>query len=308
MTTPPAATFILLSYNQQDTVVAAVQSVLDQDCDPIEILISDDASTDDSFARIKETVDAYSGPHHVTARCNPQNIGVNRHLDLAMELATSDLTIWAAGDDINMHNRGRSVIDAHRKTGALLIFSDARTVTERGVQGSQAYRRATLYHPHTLLDVARSFSLYLGATAAWHKDLFRKYGGLPKERAHEDLILGFRAALEDRFHYIEEELIVYREHGGVSSHLSRHGSKMENRARRCAILNGQYTVLNQRFADAQTFGFPPEAPIVREIVRLRDRMAMRLSYYEGGCMQYARQPLQLANALISEWLRDLRKS
>lgn len=302
----PAASFIMLCYRQPDTVAAAVRSMLEQECEPIEIIVSDDASPDDTFARVEEAVRGYDGPHTVTVRRNPQNMGVNKHLEVAMTLAQSDLMVWTAGDDINAPDRVQTILDVHRETGAMLIFSDAETITPQGTPGTNAYRNALFYRRHTLAEAAGSFALYLGATVAWHKDLYRKYGGFPRERAHEDLILGFRAALEDSVHHIPRNLVTYREDAGVSSILSGKTSTMVNRERRRAILQGQLTVLQQRLKDAGTFGLPDDHPVCRILSRQIQRQAMRLSYYDGNRLSHARAPLRLASSLLSEWLRDVR--
>ena len=307
MTDQPAASFILVSYNQQDTVAEAAHAVLAQDCSPLQIILSDDASTDRTFEILQEVAASYTGPHRVQARQNPQNLGVNLHMSRAIELAECDFLIWSAGDDVSVPHRARAILDAYQKTRAKLIFSDAPTQRPDGSPGTQAYRKALFYRSDfTLEQAATSFALFLGAAVGWHKDLFYKYGGFPPERAHEDLILGFRAALENSTHYIPEKLVTYREDIGVSSHLSGKTSTLENRARRTAILKGQYTVLQQRLVDAQTFGLARDHPISQTVHVLRDWTVMRLSYYDGNRAIHTRQPIRLAHALLSEWLRDFR--
>lgn len=307
MTDQLAACFILVSYNQQDTVAEAAQAVLNQDCAPLQIILSDDASTDRTFDILKELADSYRGPHHVIARQNRQNMGVNNHMSQAIELAQSDFLIWSAGDDVSAPHRARTILNAYNQTGAKLIYSDAHTRRPDASPGSESYRKALFYNSRFTLDQAAvSFSLFLGAAVGWHKDLFSEYGGFPPQRAHEDLILGFRAALEDSLHYIPEKLVTYREDVGVSSLLSNHAKNLDNKTRRRAVLTGQRTVLEQRLKDAKTFGLVGDHPVCKAISRLRDRIAMRLTYYEGGRTSYISQPIVLAHSLLSEWLRDIR--
>ncbi len=303
----PSASFILVSYNQQDSVAESARAVLAQDCLPLQIILSDDASTDKTFEILQEVAASYNGPHSVQVRQNPQNLGVNEHMSRAIQLTECDFLIWSAGDDVSVPHRARTILDAYQKTQAKLIFSDAQTQRLDGSPGTQTYRKALFYRSDfTIEQAATSFALFLGAAVGWHKDLFYKYGGFPPELAHEDLILGFRAALENSIHYIPENLVTYREDVGVSSHLSSKTSILENRARRTAILKGQHTVLQQRLTDAQTFGLASDHPICQTLYALRDWAAMRLSYYEGNKIIHARQPLRLAHALLSEWLRDFR--
>lgn len=302
-----AATFILVSYNQEGTVEASARAVLAQEGDPLQIILSDDCSTDQTYNILQKLAAEYQGPHEVTVRQNARNLGVNEHVRHAIKEAQCDFLLWSAGDDVSLPQRARVTLDAYALHGSKLIYSDAQTRRPDGSPGTNAYRKALFYRDEfTVLEAATSFSLYLGAAVSWHKDLFYKYGGLPKERAHEDLILGFRAILEGSLHYVPQELIIYQEDAGVGSELSQSNGLLENRTRRQAVLKGKLTVLEQRLKDVDTFGISKDHPITSRIARMRDRMAMRLCYYEGGLGARAGHPLRLIHALGSEWLRDIR--
>ena len=297
------ASLILLTYNQQDSVTAAIKAVLAQQCAPIEIILSDDASPDGTFKILQDLAAGYTGPHHVIARRNPVNLGINAHLECLVDCARSDLLIWAAGDDISTSDRAQKVMNAHAKTGAKLIFSDADTRMQDGGEGHALYKKATFYKAFDLTEVAASFSLFLGATAATHKSLFKRYGPLPAARAHEDLILGFRAAMENSIHHIPEPLVSYQEEEGVTG---THAAQQD----RQVILQGQWTVLQQRLKDARTFGLAQTDPVMQVLINQSRWFAMRQRYYAPRftlSVVDLRHPLQLVHAFVSEWLRA-RKS
>jgi hypothetical protein len=297
------ASLILLTYNQQSSVAAAIKAALAQECVPIEIILSDDASADGTFEILQNFAKTYTGPHHVIARRNAINLGINPHLEYLVDCAESDLIIWAAGDDISTPDRAQKVIDAHSQTGAKLFFSDAETCTKDGGEGQAVYKKALFYRAFNLKEAAISFSLFLGATAATHKSLFKAYGPLPNAHAHEDLILGFRAAMEDSIHHIPEPLVRYQEDEGVT------GTQSGSRSRP-GILQGQLAVLQQRLKDARTFGLAQTDPVVQKITAKLGFLAMRQRYYAPGfalSFKDLGHPLKLTHALLSEWLRD-RKS
>ncbi|MBS9718076.1 glycosyltransferase [Pseudohalocynthiibacter aestuariivivens] len=54
-------TCLLLSYEQAPYIAEAVRSALLQECAPMQIVLSDDASRDDNYSRMKEVVDQYDG-------------------------------------------------------------------------------------------------------------------------------------------------------------------------------------------------------------------------------------------------------
>ena len=50
------ASLILLTYNQQSSVAAAIKAALAQECVPIEIILSDDASSDGTFEILQNVI------------------------------------------------------------------------------------------------------------------------------------------------------------------------------------------------------------------------------------------------------------
>ena len=83
MNDKPLVTISMLTYNQERYVRDAVRGVLAQTYEPLEIVISDDCSTDGTWNIILEEVDAYrkSGGVHknIVLNRNEKNLGLIRH-------------------------------------------------------------------------------------------------------------------------------------------------------------------------------------------------------------------------------------
>ena len=60
MNMPPRITLLVFAFNQSAMVEAAVRSCLAQESEPLEIVLSDDASTDDTFAVLQALAADYS--------------------------------------------------------------------------------------------------------------------------------------------------------------------------------------------------------------------------------------------------------
>jgi glycosyltransferase involved in cell wall biosynthesis len=101
----PAASVVLLTFNQEQLVNDALQSLLNQDCEDIEIVISDDCSTDGTWQKIQEGLAGYLGPKKIIVIRNPVNIGIVENFANAIKKTSGDLIFMAAGDDISMPNR-----------------------------------------------------------------------------------------------------------------------------------------------------------------------------------------------------------
>lgn len=59
----PLVTFALFAYNQEDYVREAVQDAFAQTYEPLEIILSDDCSSDRTYQIMHEMAVAYRGPH-----------------------------------------------------------------------------------------------------------------------------------------------------------------------------------------------------------------------------------------------------
>ncbi len=307
MPTPPKASCLLLSYNQQDHVADSVQSVLQQDCAPMQIVLSDDASQDDTFQRMKDVVDRYDGPHEVLLNRNETNLGVNEHLKKGLEMCKEDFIIAAAGDDLYYPHRNRRILDAFAATDPLLVFSHADVTTLDGAPAPALYRKATFYKTTDAVAAAKSLALYLGATCAFHRDLYRKYGPTLFDNTYEDLILGFRAALEGRVHFIDEALMTYRVGSGLTNTRPEKFTSESYKAQRLRELERNTCVYRQRAIDAETFGLDATHPIPR---LLADRVAdgeLRAAFMEKGWPGLTpflrRYPLRAISRGISETRR-----
>ncbi|MCF1708569.1 glycosyltransferase [Tabrizicola sp. J26] len=248
------ATFVLLAYNQQAFVEGAVRAVLAQVGEPLEILISDDASTDGTFARIEAAVAGYAGPHRVSINRNSANLGICAHINRVMELTSGDPVIIAAADDLSFPHRAQTLCEVFARTGALLAHSDVVPIGDAA--DTETFDRAIrpgilLIRDWTLSGSSLSMSLYIGATGAWRRALFDTFGPLPIRDCYEDLILGFRAALLNRVAFVPEALVRYRVGMGLSTFDAAHVDFDSYRLARIRSLIRERATLTQRIADAR---------------------------------------------------------
>lgn len=287
--------YVLLTYNQAETVEAAVNSALSQAGPPLEIVISDDHSSDATFDVITETVAGYDGPHKVILNRNPENLGLAGNLDKAHHLSSGDVIVAAAGDDMSCPERCQRIQKAFDDDKPLLVCSYAKVIDRDGHPVPGDFRTALFYRSLNPLHAARSKSLYIGATGAWHRSLYDKYGPLDPD-AYEDLVLGFRAALEGRVKVIEEELVHYRMGSGLTSSENYHAdiTAFETRSKNRFV--AQLAVMRQRIKDAKHFGLPENSPVLRILFKEQVKAALGLSYYHDEPDEFRRQTF--ANPLL----------
>ena len=269
-TPKPLASVLLIACNQQVTVRAALEALLAQTWQPLEIIASDDASTDGTFAAMQQAVAAYRGPHVVRLNRNPVNLGIGAHLSHLVGLSHGEMLFVAAGDDVSLPQRCERVMQSWLAHGmrADLIATALTDIDDEG-------RTHGTIHPSDLASY-RSAADWLarppfvvGAAQAWTRRLFDRFGPLPKGVIGEDLIMVFRAIGAGGAYTLAEPLVQYRR-GGVSRRVRNlHASDVVRRLLKSN--HGALAELPQLLADARTMGQLPavEAALQRRLARAR---------------------------------------
>jgi glycosyltransferase involved in cell wall biosynthesis len=213
----PLASLLLITFNQEKTVADAVRGALAQTWSPLEILISDDASADGTFAAAERVVAGYRGPHTVRLFRNENNLGISAHLSALAARASGEMLFIAAGDDISRPERVERVMRVWLDSGKRydLIATDLQDLDAEG--NAHEVLRVTD------LDAYRSFEAWsgqrphlVGASHAWARRLFDAFGPIAPGIYGEDQIMAFRAIMSHGAHTLHEPLVLYRR-GGLSS-------------------------------------------------------------------------------------------
>lgn len=114
--TSPKASVVLLTYNQEQFVEEALLSLLNQDMDDLEIVVSDDCSSDATWKKIQTLADGYQGSKKIILSRNAENIGIVDNYSAAVKQSTGELIFTAAGDDISLPERCSKTIQFWRDT------------------------------------------------------------------------------------------------------------------------------------------------------------------------------------------------
>ena len=99
----PLVSLCILTYNQERYIRETVEGTLSQDYQNLEIIISDDNSTDSTFQIIKEISDCYLGPHRLIINQNNSNLGIVEHVNkVIFDLSHGAYIMLSGGDDVCM--------------------------------------------------------------------------------------------------------------------------------------------------------------------------------------------------------------
>ena len=214
--TRPRVSLVLLAYNQESTVRRAVQSCFAQDCEPLELVLSDDASSDGTFDVLQQLAADYRGPHTVRARRSATNVGIGEHYNQLLNATSGELLVTAAGDDFSVPHRVRRLIDAWEATGcrADLIASHVIDMDHDG-QLHEVMRVDDLSKYRNVHDWAAKRPYIIGAGHAFTRRMMERFGPMLASVFYEDQIMVFRAIAMGGAVTVDEPLVHYRR-GGTS--------------------------------------------------------------------------------------------
>jgi glycosyltransferase involved in cell wall biosynthesis len=214
----PLVTFVVFSYNQAEFIGDAILGALNQDYSPLQIIVSDDCSMDDTFLIAERLIKEYRGKHQVSLLRNETNLGLIAHVNKIFGLCKGDLIVVSAGDDISSSCRTRRAAEEYLRRGRpiLLLHSDVEKIDQLGREKG-GWAPPVASRNYSLMDIATSEGVYIGATAVFSRSLVDRFPPVEFENAWEDLVWGFRAAMLDALIYLPEPLVKYRIGVGVSA-------------------------------------------------------------------------------------------
>lgn len=215
MTMPPV-TFILTGYNQQHLIDAAVQGAFAQDYPDLQIILTDDRSSDGTFARMQAAAAGYAGPHRVLASRPATNQGTFGNIYDGFRHATGELIVFAGGDDVSYPHRTRAIVECWQRSRADAFYSRYDVIGEAGELLARDWKPESNglwlldYFPEQTIEPLH------GASAACHRSVLERFPAEGTRIRSEDAYLTLMLALTGgRIEYIDQTLVQYRKHAGA---------------------------------------------------------------------------------------------
>jgi glycosyltransferase involved in cell wall biosynthesis len=216
----PLVSIICLSYNHEDYVVEALNSVINQTYPNIELLIADDCSGDTSVSVIQNWLKNHPNIYFLA---NEKNLGNTKTFNQLAQKATGDYIIDLAADDVLFPNCVEKQIETFQKSkykNLGIVYGNIIEINQDG---------AFLRNYYTELDEPKSgdiYSMVIGRTtkicsvsSMVKKSVYEKIGYYYEELAYEDLELWNRASRVFDFEYFPEIVAKKRE---IPNSLSAH--------------------------------------------------------------------------------------
>jgi GT2 family glycosyltransferase len=207
--------------NSTPYIEETLRSVISQRYADIEILVSDDASTDQTLARVRELA---REDGRIRVFTHPERLGWVKNYNFLAAQATGEFFCWMAHDDV-LHRDfiGRLVGLLERHPDAVLAYAEILRMDEGGALGrrwtgsrymsrsASRLRRALRYLWWTEWEKSVPFHGVMRAEA------LRRTGGLPEIRFAADDVFLFALSLVGRFVFEPDALFRKRMHHDSTS-------------------------------------------------------------------------------------------
>ena len=216
----PLVSYLLFTYNQEKYIKEAVESALAQTYSPLEIIISDDHSSDKTFDIVKDLFKKYNGPHKVIINRNNKNLGIAGHVNKVFSMAKGELFVMAAGDDVSYPYRAEIIFKYWQKYRNIVYYftSSMIGIDSKGNLCSKADRLFNSELQHLNIEDYFTKCNWCGGGAAVDRRLFDIYGPIDYD-FNEDRCFLSRSWLIGKTLPIKEVLLTYR-WGGISTNKS----------------------------------------------------------------------------------------
>jgi glycosyltransferase involved in cell wall biosynthesis len=128
----------LACYNQKDFIAEALSSALEQDYENLEVIVSDDHSTDGTQEIIKAYLPKY--PNRLIANFNEENLGITGNCNKALSMCQGKYIALFAGDDIYLPRKiSKQVEKMESDDGISICYHDVEVFDTNKKNASYLY-------------------------------------------------------------------------------------------------------------------------------------------------------------------------
>ena len=219
----PTVSVVVPSYNHEDFILDCLNSISEQSYQPIEVVLIDDCSTDNTYRLANSFLK--QGKHRFTNTVcirNATNRGAHATLNRGLALSSGDIVSFINSDDKYTPDRIEKMVGAMLKTGSEFAFSGVATIGERGEPvWHEALCHHIAYRPRVACVRLPSISwglLWRQLTASTgnilvSRSLACKVGGFSSLKYCHDWDYVLRCAFFSEPLFVDEALYEYRVHG-----------------------------------------------------------------------------------------------
>jgi glycosyltransferase involved in cell wall biosynthesis len=215
----PLVSIVMLCYNHEKFVLEALEGVLAQTYSPLDIIIVDDCSQDQTANLVAAELARIPG------RCDIRFIrnSVNKKLLGAREVgftaARGSFIIDTCDDDIMLPDMTAEMVEAWQAKRVSLVTANAEYIDAQSTSLGRTARDPDIPADDSFETLVRdgSNACCFGASIGFEREVFEIFGMPPAHLDNIDIMLPYYAYLLKGAHFLPKPLLKYRVHGQNAS-------------------------------------------------------------------------------------------
>jgi glycosyltransferase involved in cell wall biosynthesis len=210
MITNSLVSVVLGSYNCEKYLKEQIDSILGQSYTNIELIITDDCSTDNTPTILREFADKYENVH---VYFNETNLGLIRNFENAVKYAQGEYIAFADHDDIWLPEKIQRLVDNIGDN--TLVYSDSAYIDAEGkLMGKKLSDYRHLISGKNLYAFDTEGGIWVAAHAImFRRELLNFALPFPFPHLNHDGWMAYIAMLNGTIRFVPEVLVLYRQHG-----------------------------------------------------------------------------------------------
>jgi glycosyltransferase involved in cell wall biosynthesis len=219
----PKVSVLMPSYNYARYLPAAIRSVLSQTYSELELIITDDCSTDESRAIVEEWGKLDS---RVVPVMHDINHGLARARNSSLAVGTGDFIALCDADDVWLPDKLKTQMECFLARPELgVVHCDSAIIDGEGKLTGERFSSLMNHQGQpmsgNLFEVLCERNFMCVPTVILRREAIEYAGGFEESlRSLEDWVCWAKVSRKYPFHYIEDALVQYRIHGsGLSNNL-----------------------------------------------------------------------------------------
>ena len=216
----PRVSVIIPTFNRSHFIKNCILSVKHQSLKPVEIIVVDDGSTDDTFSILKNMGFSNSEDKDNEMKyIRTENKGISAARNIGIKSSRGEFIALLDSDDEWKHNKLKVQLSSLKDTGFKNMVSHTDEIwIKNGVRLNP--QKKHLKRGGNIFENCLKLCCVSPSSSLINKNLFSELGyfdeGLP---ACEDYDFWLRYSVQNEFHYVEKPLLI--KNGGHSDQLSK---------------------------------------------------------------------------------------
>jgi glycosyltransferase involved in cell wall biosynthesis len=205
----PKVSVFIITYNSYPFIIETVESVLRQDYENIEIIISDDCSTDMTVDFLKEISSKY--PNKIKLILNETNKGITKNSNTAFFACSGDLLAVLGGDDIFMPGKLRKQVEVFENNPDVVLCYHPVEIFDSETDKTLFITNQTVAEdPTNVLEIISKIGIPGASSVMVRKDACPSYGYDERIPNASDWKFAIDVAFKGRIVKVNEILGRYR--------------------------------------------------------------------------------------------------